>query len=189
MKRDTIMTQPLNSSFLSCEKDTETILRKLFIESKPYSDILKRLLVVQNKDCLDVNYDMSQYSLARLIDEEYIKLDPKITLPEHDQIKSFMVLGFDQFTPNQTNTEFRDCMIHFDIVCHHDAWNLGNYRQRPFKILGYIDGILNKARLSGIGELNFLGCVYGRVNDDWSYYVLTYRAVHGSDDMIPSNEE
>jgi hypothetical protein len=33
MKRDTIMTQPITSSFLSCEKDTETILHKLFIQS------------------------------------------------------------------------------------------------------------------------------------------------------------
>ena len=42
MKRDTILTaNRFNSSFLSCEKDIETILKKLFIESKPYSDILK----------------------------------------------------------------------------------------------------------------------------------------------------
>jgi hypothetical protein len=46
MKRDTVLTQPITSSFLSCEKDTEIILRKLFIESAPYSDILKSLLVV-----------------------------------------------------------------------------------------------------------------------------------------------
>ena len=43
----------LKSSFLSCEKDTDTILRKLFIESRPYSDMLKRLLVISTKDCLD----------------------------------------------------------------------------------------------------------------------------------------
>jgi hypothetical protein len=46
MKRDVIMTGPINSSFLSCEKDTEIILRKLFVESRPFSDDLKRLLIV-----------------------------------------------------------------------------------------------------------------------------------------------
>ena len=40
----------LKSSFLSCEKDTDTILRKLFIESRPFSDTLKRLLVISTKD-------------------------------------------------------------------------------------------------------------------------------------------
>jgi len=41
------------SSFLSCEKDLETILRKLFVESQPYSNELKKLLVINTKDCLD----------------------------------------------------------------------------------------------------------------------------------------
>jgi hypothetical protein len=46
MKRDVILTKPITSSFLSCEKDTEIILRKLFVESRPYSDILKSLLII-----------------------------------------------------------------------------------------------------------------------------------------------
>ena len=37
------------SSFLSCEKDAETIVKKLFVESRPYSDELKRLLLINNK--------------------------------------------------------------------------------------------------------------------------------------------
>ena len=42
MKRDVIMSpSKFRSSFLSCEKDAETILKKLFIQSKPYSDKLK----------------------------------------------------------------------------------------------------------------------------------------------------
>ena len=151
MKRDTILTQPITSSFLSCEKDTELILRKLFVESRPYSDVLKRLLVIQNSNALDEEYDMSYYTLKKLIDEQYINLAPLIKVPEHDQVKSFMGLHFDNFTPNTNNPEFRDSMIHIDVICHHDSWFLGNYRQRPFKILGYIDGILNKSKLTGIG--------------------------------------
>lgn len=84
MKRDTILTRPITSSFLSCEKDTELILRKLFIESRPYSDILKRLLVVQAPDCLDKNYNVDEYSLARLVEEGYIVIEPKIQLHEHE---------------------------------------------------------------------------------------------------------
>jgi hypothetical protein len=52
MKKDLIRFD-LKSSFLSCEKDAETILRKLIVESRPYSDDLKRLLVINTKDCLD----------------------------------------------------------------------------------------------------------------------------------------
>ena len=49
MRRDLIKPD-IRSSFLSCEKDTETILRRLFIESRPHSDTLKKLLIVNTKD-------------------------------------------------------------------------------------------------------------------------------------------
>lgn len=188
MKRDLILTKPITSSFLSCEKDTELILKKLFIESRPYSDTLKRLLVVQTPDALDKEYDVSTLSVKRLLEEEYVNLNPLVRLPEHDQIKSFIGLHFDNFTPNATNTEFRDSMIHIDVVCHHDFWDLGNFRQRPFKILGYIDGILNKSKLTGIGELQFVGCSKALLNENWSAFALTYMAIHGSDDQIPNEE-
>ena len=45
MRRDAIIppSHSVASSFLSCEKDFETILKKLFVTSKPYSDVLKKL--------------------------------------------------------------------------------------------------------------------------------------------------
>ena len=54
MKRD-LALRPIDftSSFLSCEKDLEEILKKLFVESQPFSNDLKRLLVINTKDCLD----------------------------------------------------------------------------------------------------------------------------------------
>ena len=69
-----------------------------------------------------------------------------------------MVISFDNFRPNATNPEFRDCNVHIDVLCHTDYWDLGSFRLRPLKICGYIDGILNKARLSGIGQFLFAGC-------------------------------
>ena len=156
MKRDLVMTRPLTSSFLSCEKDTETILRKLFVESRPYSDILKRLLVVQSEDCLDedkYNEKIKEYSVARLIDEGYIFLKPVLYFKEHEKIKSYLLLHFDDFSPDYNNPEFRDCEVRFDIICHADQWDLKDYQQRPLKIVGYIDGLLNKTKLSGIGTL------------------------------------
>lgn len=187
MKRDLVLTKPITSSFLSCEKDTETILKKLFIESRPYSDLLKRLLIVQNKDALIKDYDVSSYGLKQLIDEGYVVLSPKIEFQEHAQVKSFISLNFDTFLPTD-NPEFRDCIVCIYVVCHTDFWNLENYQQRPFKILGYIDGLLNNAKLSGIGELLFEGCKQTIVNQDWAFYTLTYRATHGSDDQIPNEE-
>lgn len=194
MKRDLIMTQPLTSSFLSCEKDTETILRKLFVESRPYSNQLKRLLVVPNKDCLinttNIDYQKADnMSVKDLVEQGYIVLSPRVEQEEHEKVQARMVLSFDNFIPNQENPEFRDCTINFDILCNTSAWDLTDFQQRPFKILGFIDGILNNSKLSGIGKLNFVGCAGPVVNADIGMFSLIYRAVHGSDDQLPNNDE
>ena len=194
MHTDLVMKSKIQSSFLSCEKDIETILRKLFIESRPHSDVLKRLLVINTEDCLD-NTDSEVYkailqnmTLAELRKQGYIKLEPKIRFPEHEEIKSYIIISFDNFTMNETNPQFRDCTITFDILCHTDYWDIKNYRLRPLKIAGYIDVILNNAKLSGIGILNFLGCNQLVLDENLSGYTLSYRAVHGSDDWIPGEE-
>ena len=194
MRRDTRTTMSCNSSFLSCEKDTETILRRLFVESYPYSDTLKRLLVINTKDCLDnnesevINETISKMTVAKMRQEGYIKLEPKIKMPEHEEVKAYIIISFDNFTPNETNPFYRDCTISFDIICHTDYWDIGNYRLRPLKIAGYIDGLLNNCRLSGIGILNFLSASQLVLNQDLSGYTLTYRAVHGNDDRLAPQE-
>lgn len=196
MKKD-LALRPVDftSSFLSCEKDLESILRKLFIESQPYSDDLKRLLVINTKDCLD-NKDSKVYqnaikdmSLAKLREDGYIKIEPKISMPEHEQVKSYLLFSFDNFTPNQKNPQFRDCAVHIDVLCHTDYWDIGNFRLRPLKICGYIDGILNKCRLSGIGTFQFAGCNELVLDETLSGYTLTYYAIHGTDDVLPSSHD
>lgn len=195
MRRDTILpASKFSSSFLSCEKDIELILKKLFETSKPYSETLKRLLVINSKDCLDnedseiIKETLANMSLAKLRQNGYIKLEPKIRMPEHEEIKSYIIISFDNFTMDATNPEFRDCTVSFDIICHTDYWDLGNYRLRPLKIAGYIDGILNNTKLTGIGIFNFLGCNELILDENLSGYTLSYRAVHGSDDKIPAQE-
>lgn len=194
MKRDLVSTKKIISSFLSCEKDFEEILRKLFIENRPHSDELKRLLIINTKDCLDDKMNtaylekLKAMSIARLREDGYIKLEPKISIPEHEEVKSYILISFDNFFPNATNPQFRDCTVTFDILCHTDYWDIGNYRLRPLKIAGYIDGILNNARLSGIGTFQFAGCNELVLDQTFSGYTLMYKAIHGSDDIIPNKE-
>ena len=183
-----------NSSFLSCEKDTESIVNKLFVESRPYSDELKRLLVINTKDCLDdktnptYNEKIKKTSVKDLREQGYIRLEPKITFKENEEVKSYIVISFDNFVPNEGNDYYRDCVIMIDVLCHTDYWDLGNYRLRPLKIAGFIDGILNKAKLSGIGTLQFIGCNELVLDETLSGYCLMYAATHGADDYIEDEE-
>lgn len=195
MRRDVnLPSSQFSSSFLSCEKDIEEILRKLFVSSKPYSDYLKKLLVINTQDCLDnetsitIQQKIADMSLAKLRQEGYIKLEPKIKIGEHEEVKSYIIISCDNFTPNATNPHYRDCTVTFDIICHTDYWDIGNYRIRPLKIAGYIDGILNKAKLSGIGTFNFMGCNQLILNEELSGYTLMYSAIHGNDDKLEAEE-
>ena len=183
-----------NSSFLSVEKDIELILKKLFLDSGEYSDTLKRLLVINAKDCLDNTENqvykdaVNKASLNYLRKEGYIKLEPKISLKEHEEVKSYILISIDNFVPNMENPQYRDCTVHFDIICHSDEWDIGNYRLRPIKICGYIDGLLNNTKLTGIGTFQFLGCKELVLDDAFSGYTLSYAAIHGSDDQIAGEE-
>lgn len=196
MKRDVIKLPSRNLSFYSFEKDIETIVKKLFTENA-YSEDLKRLLVINKKDCIDDRTSevyrniIKDTTVAKLVENGYITTTPKIRFPEHEEIKSYIVISFDDFTLNDTNPEFRDCTISFDIICHLDYWDIGNYRLRPLKIAGIIDSLLNNSKLSGIGTLNFLGCGQIQLDENLAGYTLLYRAVHMTegDDSIPPEEE
>jgi len=182
-----------DSSFLSCEKDTELIVRKLLVDSKPYSDELKRLLLINTKDCLDDRTNpaylekIRNTSIADLVDEGYIRCQPKLKFGENEEVKSYILISYDNFTPT-SNLHFRDCIVEIDILCHIDAWDLGNFRQRPIKIMGYIDGILANNRLTGIGTLEFIGANEIVLSEELAGYCLMYRAVHGDDDSIEFEE-
>ena len=193
MKKD-LAIKELKSSFLSVEKDIGTIINKLFIESRPYSDMLKRLLMINTEDCLENQTDVcreliSSTSVKDLKEKGYIRIIPKLDFGEHEEVKSYILITMDNFTPNAENPEFRDCTITFDVICHTKYSDLGDYRIRPLKICGYIDGILDKTRLSGIGILNFVGANQLILNEELQGYTLMYRAVHGSDDTLTEEED
>lgn len=183
----THLNKSVKSSFMSCEKDFELIIEKLFIENKQWARELKKLLVINTKDCLDnpkYNDIIDKMSVADLIKQGYIRFTPKISLPEHEEVKSYLMISFDNFLPSE-NTEFRDNAVHFNILCNTDYWELGDYRLRPLKIAGYVDGILDKSKLTGIGTLNFLNASQLLLSEEFSGYTLDYVAFHGSDDKIP----
>ena len=178
---------PIQSSFLSCEKDTEIILNKLFVESRPYSNWLKRLLIINTPDCLDTNitkYDkiVEQYSVKDLKDKSYIRTTPRLEFNEHEDVQSYILLSFDNFTTNSNNVLFRDCMVNFDIICHTKQWEMNDYRIRPLMIMGYIDGILNLSKLSGVGEFVFLGAQELILDPNLAGYTLSYSAIHFTED-------
>lgn len=185
-KTSALLAKNFKSTFLSCETDQETIWRKLFVESRPYSDKLKKLLIINTADCLDeeqVQYQeiINNYNLQDLKDKQYIKNVPKLEFGEHEEVKAYILLEFDDFIPT-SNPHYRDCTITFSIICHLDYWELDDYKLRPYQIAGYIDGMLNETKLSGIGTLQFMGASELVMNEYLGGIVLRYIATHGRPD-------
>lgn len=184
--RSTMKPKDFKASFLSCEKDMETIVKKLFVQSKPYSNILKRLLIIDQPDCLDSTQNQYQllindYDLHKLKEEEYVLFTPRLNKLIHANVQSTILIEFDDFVPT-SNSEYRDCTISFTIICPLTLWELDDYKLRPHQIAGYIDGILNNSRLSGIGTLQFMGASQIVLDEEYGGLILRYIATHGNDD-------
>lgn len=186
-----IIAKNLKTSFMSVAKDQETIWRKLLVESD-YKNLLKRLLVINTKDCLDLSNqayseDIDKLSIRDLMNKGYIRVIPKLEFGEHEEVKAYIMLEFDDFVPTD-NPEFRDCVISFTIICHLDYWGLDDYQLRPHLIAGYIDGIMDNTKLSGIGTLQFLGASQIVLNEYLGGIMLRYVATHGADDQVPTKD-
>lgn len=182
LHRERSIATDFKSSFLSCEKDQKLILNKLFQENEPYSSLLKKLLVVNTEDCLDdtvpeYRHAVENMNVSELIEKGYILRVPKIALKEHDQVKSYILLEFSDFMPS-VNPQYRNVNVSITIISHLDYWELEDFKLRPYQIAGYIDGILDQSKLSGIGTFQFLGATEVILNEYLGGIVLNYLATH-----------
>ena len=99
------------SSFLSTEKDMSIIVNAIL-----KNDRLKKMLHYTTKDCLNQNPLSADESLELF--GKNIKIVPKLTVD--GTVLNYIIISFDNFTPNGENPEFRDNIIEFDIICHFD---------------------------------------------------------------------
>lgn len=82
---------------------------------------------------------------------------PKI--PEPDGIeRSYIVIVFDKFIMNAENPDFKLSTIRFDIICPFEEWIIDADNLRPYLIMQELDTMFNQAKLSGIGNLQFVRC-------------------------------
>ncbi len=169
------------SSFISIEKDMGTIVDMMLKNNR-----LKKLLYYNLENCL-FQEDLTEDQSLELIEDGYIRMVPKLYVDK--DILNYIIISFDNFTPNMTNPEFRDNIISFDIICHFNQWQMPNFQLRPYKIAAEIDTLFNNRHLSGIGELQFLGANQILINDEFGGISLMYSAVHGEDDKINSPNE
>lgn len=166
----------VHSSFLSLEKDFALIANEMM-----KNQTLMKLVYYTQPDCLKAK-DLTSEQIFSLLNNQ-IRIVPKLDIVEH--CPNQIIITFDHFTPNAQNPEFRDCTVNFDVLCHPDHWNLGNFQLRPYKIIGEIDAMFNNRKMTGIGTLQFLGCNNLVLNDQLMGLTAMYKAIHGVEDTLP----
>ena len=172
------------SSFLSVEKDMNLIVEKICCNQR-----IQKLLYYTTKDCLK-KPRLEEDQVLELFGKN-VKIVPKLTID--NTVLNYIIVSFDNFTPNATNPEFRDNIIEFDIICHFDQWNLNDFKLRPYLIAAELDSMLDNQRLTGIGKLEFLGASQIILTDEYAGICLMYSATHGEEDkkdmLNPADEE
>lgn len=166
------------SSFLGMAKDTALIMEKILSNKK-----VLRLLYYTSKDCLSKDKkDVTPAQIKEMFESKQITNIPKVKI-DPDK-KTYLIVSFDDYTPSQTNPYYRDHIVEIRIICHFDDWDLDNFELRPFRIAGEIDSMLDQARLTGIGVLNFLSGVRDIYDEEFGGVTLRYLAVRGHEDDI-----
>lgn len=161
------------SSFLSVEKDLNIIIDHFLKNER-----LKKLLYYTTSDALNKD-NIPEEETYKLFGKN-IKIVPKLSID--GTVENYVIITFDNFTPNGTNPEFRDNIIMFDIICQFDQWNLTDTSLRPMKIAAEIDSMFNGKRLTGIGTLQFMGANQLILNENYAGICLMYNAIHGEED-------
>ena len=172
------------SSFLSIEKDMSLIVDMILKNSN-----LKKMLHYTTRDCL-LKPDLTEDESLELFNKN-IKMVPKLYVD--NSVLNYLIIGFDNYSKNKSNPEFRDSIIDFDIICHFDQWQMKDFQLRPYRIAAELDSMFSNRHLTGIGTLQFLGAVQQNYTNEYAGLCLMYQAVHGEEDKKfmpnPDNEE
>ena len=161
------------SSFLSTEKDMGIIVDAILKNAR-----LKNMLYYTSRDCLEQPKLNEEQSLELF--GKNIKIIPKLEVD--GTVLNYIIISFDNFIANDSNPEFRDNIIEFDIICHYDQWPMKDFELRPYKIAAELDSMFNDKHLSGIGTLHFLGANQLLLSSEYGGLCLMYQAVHGEED-------
>ena len=167
------------SSFLGMTKDTAMIMNKILSNKA-----VLRLLYYNTPDCLNPEKkpDLTSDQIKEMFKENQISIIPQVTVDT--QKRSYLRVGFNNFTRSATNDFYRDHIVEIRIICHFDTWTLEDMDLRPYRIAGEIDSMLDGARLSGIGQLLFIDADQDVYDREFGGVTLRYLAVRGHEDDV-----
>ena len=159
-----------SESFKNVEKDFGYIASKIIQDEK----LLKLLSLQENRE-----EDLTAQEKKEIM-KKCVRFVPKLTnITETDW--SYVVVGFDNFLPNENNPEHRDKLLVFDIICNLDTWDMDDFKIRPYQIAGRLDVLFDQKDLCGTYAVHFASATYSPINSEIAGVTLIYSVTYGKD--------
>lgn len=97
-------------------------------------------------------------------------------LYEKDNLEySYIVVLFNKYIVNPNNSDFKISEIRFEVICPFNEWILDEQNLRPYLLMQELDNMFNQAKLSGIGNLQFVRSDPLVLSPHLSGYTLIYQ--------------
>lgn len=164
------------SSFLGMAKDTSLIINKILSNK-----VVLKLLYYTTADWQS-KPDLTSEQIKSLFENKQISNVPKVIVDKEKA--NYLRITYDAFTPNSTNTFYRDHIVEIKIICHFEDWDINDFELRPYRIAGELDSMLDGQHLTGIGHLTFIGADQDVYDDEFGGVTLRYLAVRGNEDKV-----
>lgn len=134
-------------------------------------DDICKLLYYTDKDPLS-HENMSEEERMALLHRNLLVV-PKV--PENDDVKgSYILVLYDGFNINLSNSEFKDADLLFIVVCPPENWVINDNSLRPFMLMSRIDELFGNKKIANIGTLRFVKGDRFVLNSQLTGYGLTY---------------
>lgn len=95
--------------------------------------------------------------------------------PEDGIECSFVMMVFNNFMINPNNPDFKLTTIRFEVICPYSEWIIEENNLRPYLIMQEIDDMFNQAKLSGLGNLQFVKCEPLTLSPQMGGYAMVYQ--------------
>ena len=172
-----------NAAMSAIREEAKSIMSKIFEEDS--GAILKKLLLVKTRDCLNAENS----SLSQITDVSFDELCTKGTVRfERGAIDSleekdcFIILEIKKY--NKDSSDIIDFLA-FTTICRHSMCDLDGYKNRVLEISSFIIDAINGKEMDGVGKILYATSISKTIPNEYASHTLMFSVVDKFSSLQP----
>ncbi len=137
------------------------------------NDKIVRLLINTSRGADSDTTPITPVDRMSVIKDKYITLVPY--LEKEEEIKSYLIISFDDFTANPATDKAMDYTMSIDVLCHRDLWIMDGLCPRPYLIMNELKKEFHMAKLDTWGPAVFVGAPSLVANESYMGFSLLFQ--------------